>query len=264
VALYKAVVALVRAYANIADELEAAGYSPADIERIKALQKQYLKLREIIRKAAARPGPQALRGRHAPPDRHLHRGLGAAQDFAFRQHRPARPDREDRHRRGHRQPVGRTEGQPEAIAETIENNVRSKIIKEHLNDPAFYAKMSALLDEIICLRKAKAIEYEEYLNRRSPSSRAADRSAVGRVFVQRMKTRWGSCNPATGSIRLNTDLARKPRECLEYILVHEMAHLIEPTHNARFVALMDVLLPAWQNLRKSLNDLPVRHEEWAY
>jgi predicted metal-dependent hydrolase len=93
---------------------------------------------------------------------------------------------------------------------------------------------------------------------------AVIRVKVGRVFVQRMKTRWGSCNPATGSIRLNTDLARKPRECLEYILVHEMAHLIEPTHNARFVALMDVLLPAWQNLRKSLNDLPVRHEEWAY
>ncbi len=93
---------------------------------------------------------------------------------------------------------------------------------------------------------------------------AVIRVKVDRVFVQRMKTRWGSCNPATRSIRLNTDLARKPRECLEYILVHEMAHLVEPTHNARFVALMDVLLPAWQNLRMSLNELPVRHEEWAY
>lgn len=90
------------------------------------------------------------------------------------------------------------------------------------------------------------------------------RVKVGRVFVQRMKTRWGSCNPATRSIRLNTDLAKKPPECLEYILVHEMAHFIEPTHNARFVALMDVLLPAWQNLRKRLNELPVRHEEWGY
>lgn len=87
---------------------------------------------------------------------------------------------------------------------------------------------------------------------------------VGHVFVQRMKTRWGSCNPASRAIRLNTDLARKPAGCLEYILVHEMAHLIEPTHNARFVAVIEMFLPQWQYLRKQLNHLPVRHEEWKY
>jgi predicted metal-dependent hydrolase len=54
-----------------------------------------------------------------------------------------------------------------------------------------------------------------------------------------MKTKWGSCNQRAGSIRLNTDLARKPRECLEYILVHEMVHLLEPTHSERFIRLMD-------------------------
>jgi len=85
-----------------------------------------------------------------------------------------------------------------------------------------------------------------------------------RVFVQRMKTKWGSCNPAVGSIRLNTDLAKKPRECLEYIVVHELAHLLEPTHNARFVALMDRFLPGWAQCRALLNRLPVRHETWAY
>ena len=56
------------------------------------------------------------------------------------------------------------------------------------------------------------------------------------LFVRRMRTRWGSCNPTAGTIRLNTDLAKKPADCLEYIIVHELAHLIEPTHNARFVA----------------------------
>ena len=65
------------------------------------------------------------------------------------------------------------------------------------------------------------------------------RVRVGRVFVQRMKTKWGSCNPATGAIRLNTDLAKKPPECLEYIVVHEMVHLLEPTHNDRFIELMN-------------------------
>jgi len=87
---------------------------------------------------------------------------------------------------------------------------------------------------------------------------------VGRFFVQRMKTKWGSCSRNSDGIRLNTDLARKPRECLEYIVVHEMAHLIEPTHNRRFIALMDLFMPGWQHRREALNRLPVRHENWGY
>jgi predicted metal-dependent hydrolase len=87
---------------------------------------------------------------------------------------------------------------------------------------------------------------------------------AGRVIVQRMRTRWGGCNPKSGIIRLNTDLARKPMECLEYILVHELVHLLEPRHNARFTGLMDLYLPSWQILRKRLNSLPVRHQAWQY
>jgi predicted metal-dependent hydrolase len=87
---------------------------------------------------------------------------------------------------------------------------------------------------------------------------------VRRFFVQRMKTKWGSCNGSAGSIRLNTDLARKPIECLEYIVVHEMVHLLESTHNARFMALMDQFMPKWQSYRDVLNRLPVRHESWDY
>lgn len=85
-----------------------------------------------------------------------------------------------------------------------------------------------------------------------------------RVLVQHMKTQWGSCNPVSGNIRLNTDLARKPTDCLEYILVHELLHLIEPTHNARFQSLMDRFMPQWRQRKDELNRLPVRHEEWAY
>lgn len=87
---------------------------------------------------------------------------------------------------------------------------------------------------------------------------------VARFFVQRMKTKWGSCSPGTRTIRLNTDLAKKPRECLEYIVVHEMAHLLEPTHNAHFINLMDRFMPRWQFYRDQLNALPVRHENWQY
>lgn len=88
--------------------------------------------------------------------------------------------------------------------------------------------------------------------------------SVDRLFVQRMRTRWGSCNPAASTIRLNTDLAKKPGECLEYIIVHELVHLLEPTHNDRFVALMGQFLPGWPHRRELLNRLPVRHEDWKY
>lgn len=87
---------------------------------------------------------------------------------------------------------------------------------------------------------------------------------VKRFFVQRMKTKWGSCSRATGTIRLNTELAKKPRECLEYIVVHEMIHLHEPRHNDRFVSLMDKALPDWRETRDLLNRLPARHEWWKY
>lgn len=87
---------------------------------------------------------------------------------------------------------------------------------------------------------------------------------VERLFVQQMKTKWGSCSPKSGNIRLNTDLAKKPPECLEYVLVHEMVHLLEPTHNSRFVSLMDSFVPKWQFYKEALNRLPVRHEHWDY
>jgi predicted metal-dependent hydrolase len=87
---------------------------------------------------------------------------------------------------------------------------------------------------------------------------------VNRVLVQRMKTKWGSCATASRNIRLNTDLAKKPLECLEYIVLHEMAHLVEPTHNARFVGLMDAYMPSWQFQRGLLNRLPVRQDAWDH
>jgi type I restriction enzyme, R subunit len=165
-ALYKATVALVRAYANIANELEPAGYGGADIGRIKKQLSHYLNVREIIRKAS---GESLDLKAYEADMRHLidtyieadeprtispfdNMGLmelivktGIANAITSQ--------------------LGGLKGNRNAIAETIENNVRRKIIKEHLSDPAYYETMSALLDEIITARKAKAIEYEEYLKR---------------------------------------------------------------------------------------------------
>lgn len=110
--------------------------------------------------------------------------------------------------------------------------------------------------------------YREQIKQAAPRLIAKWEQAIGvkceRLFVQRMKTKWGSCNPRARTLRLNTDLAKKPRECLEYLVVHELVHLLEPTHNARFIALMNQSLPKWQSHRQSLNRLPVRHESWGY
>jgi hypothetical protein len=82
--------------------------------------------------------------------------------------------------------------------------------------------------------------------------------------VKRMKTRWGTCNPRARRIWLNLELAKKPEPCLEYIVVHELLHLLERHHNDRFVALMNQHLPQWRTRRQELNAAPLPHDEWAY
>jgi predicted metal-dependent hydrolase len=87
---------------------------------------------------------------------------------------------------------------------------------------------------------------------------------VQRIFVQSMKTRWGSCNPIAGNIRLNPELTKKPPECLEYIVVHELVHLIEPSHGPAFVRIMDRHMPSWRERRATLNAAPLSHRDWIY
>lgn len=85
---------------------------------------------------------------------------------------------------------------------------------------------------------------------------------VSGYFLQRMKTKWGGCNHRAATIRLNTELAKKPRDLLEYVVLHEMLHLIEPTHSERFVALLGEHYPAWREARAELNELPLAAEAW--
>jgi len=166
VALYKATVSLLRAYANIADELEPAGYSNEDVSRIKRKMDHYLSIRDIIRRASGetldlKPYEADMRHlidtyieadepRQISPFENI--GLldlivktGIADAIAAQ--------------------LGGLKGNKTAIAETIESNVRNVIIRDRLTDPAYYEKMSTLLDEIIAARKARAIEYEEYLKK---------------------------------------------------------------------------------------------------
>lgn len=163
-ALYKLIVALLRAYANLSDELVDAGYSEADIQRIKDLLDFYVKMRDTIRNAARETldlKPFEADMRHLidtyiesaePKKISPFDGMGLLDLI----NTVGMTDAIDARLNG-------LKGDKDAIAETIENNVRSKIIQEQLSDPEFYDKMSALLSEIIATRKAKAIEYEEYL-----------------------------------------------------------------------------------------------------
>jgi predicted metal-dependent hydrolase len=86
---------------------------------------------------------------------------------------------------------------------------------------------------------------------------------VDAYFLQRMKTRWGSCNHHAARIRLNTELVKKPRDLLEYVVVHEMLHLIEPTHSERFRELLSRYYRGWIEARMELNELPVAAESWG-
>ena len=87
---------------------------------------------------------------------------------------------------------------------------------------------------------------------------------VNEFGIRKMKTKWGTCNREAKRIWLNLELAKKPVECLEYIVVHEMVHLLERNHNDRFVSLMNEFMPKWRFFKDELNRLPVRHEDWNY
>lgn len=118
--------------------------------------------------------------------------------------------------------------------------------------------------------KAKLINewYRVELKKQLPALLDKWQAVIGKQVstygVRKMKTRWGSCNIEKCHIWLNLELAKKPLECLEYIVVHEIIHLLERKHNEQFKALMDNYLPAWRLYRKALNSSPLANENWKY
>lgn len=165
-ALYKGTASLVRSYANISDELEGAGYTEEDIKRLQWQVQHYVHIRDTIRRASGETldlKPYEADMRHLL-DTYIQaddaRRISPFGDIGLLDLIVKTGIAEAINSQ-----LGGLRGNKDAIAETIENNVRRKIVKDHLNDPAFFARMSALLDEIIAARRAKAIEYEEYLRR---------------------------------------------------------------------------------------------------
>jgi type I restriction enzyme R subunit len=163
-ALYKGTAAMLRAYANIADDLPLAGYTAGQAERIKGDVERYIKLREIIRQAS---GETIDLKAYEADMRHLIDTYIEAKEPKKTSHFDEVGLLEVIVKSGMADAIaGMPEGiknNPSAVAETIANNVRSKIVQEQLNNPAFYEKMSELLKEIIADLRAKRISYEQFL-----------------------------------------------------------------------------------------------------
>jgi type I restriction enzyme R subunit len=213
--IYKATAALLRAYANIADELENARYSDSEIGRIKQALDRYLKLREIIRNAS---GESLDLKAYEADMRHLIDTYIEADEPRKISPFDNTPLLELIVKTGiadaiNRMPDGIRSNRA-AIAETIENNVRRKIVKEHLNDPAYYDKMSALLDEIIAARKAKAIEYEEYLKR---IAELAKRVEAGQADDTPKEVNTPGRRALYNNLNQNRDLALKIDEVVKKV-----------------------------------------------
>ncbi|MCS6287411.1 MAG: HsdR family type I site-specific deoxyribonuclease [Nitrospira sp.] len=218
VALYKATVGLVRAYANIADELDQAGYNATDISRIKKQVEESLNIREIVRKAS---GESLDLKAYEADMRHLLDTYIEADEPRKISPFDDMPLLDLIVKTGIGNAIaaqlGGLRGNKDAIAETIENNVRRKIIKEHLNDPAYYETMSALLDEIIAARKAKAIEYEQYLKRIAELARQVEagqaedtpeplkKSPALRALYNNLKQAQGSSSEADRAAETQAD-----------------------------------------------------------
>jgi len=148
-----------------------------------------------------------------------------------------------------------------------------KVVEEH-GTPKVELKHSRIILRVApgadekMRQRALAFWYREQIRAAIPELIGGWERIVGvrvhRVFVQKMKTKWGSCNPHSRAIRLNTELAKKPKHCLEYILVHELVHFLEPHHGNRFVSAMDKFMPHWRQHREELNRYPLGHESWKY
>jgi len=140
-----------------------------------------------------------------------------------------------------------------------------KVVLPNKSTMALYAR-----PETSSMQRKQVLQrwYREQLKRLIPPLLDKWQTALGVQVadwgVKKMKTKWGSCNIGSRRVWLNLELAKKPVQCLEFIVVHELAHLLERYHNERFIALMEQHLPTWRVWRDMLNHAPLAHENWSY
>lgn len=255
--LYKLVNRLVRAYSEIKGEIADAGYTASEQSEIDGKVVFYTALKETIGNASG--DFIDLKSYEADMRRLIDtyiraedsRGIGKFDDFTLLDFVAVQGEK-----------LGGSG--KESAAEAIENNIRKKIVEKILINPKYYEKMSAILDELIKERRKGAIAYEKLLDhyrvllkaevaRVLPKWESITGQQASKWQVKYMRTHWGSCNTKTGLILLNLQLAKKTPDCLEYIILHELVHLIEKSHNEHFVSQMDHYMPMWREVKATLN-----------
>ena len=150
------------------------------------------------------------------------------------------------------------------LLKVIEHNASPKVVIKHetiemyIRPNTGLEKRKIILDEWYSQRLKEIIPgiIAQYENKFKVN--------IAEFAVKKMKTRWGTCSIKAKRIWLNLELAKKPKECIEYIVVHEMVHLLERHHNERFTAVMDKYLPKWRFYKEELNKRPLRHENWSF
>lgn len=150
------------------------------------------------------------------------------------------------------------------LLKVIEHNKPPKVVLKH-ETIEMYIRTNSGLDK---KKKVLAEWYRQRLKNIIPGIIAEYESImkvnIDEFAIKRMKTRWGTCNIKAKRIWINLELAKKPKECIEFIVVHEMTHLLERLHNERFTAYMDKFLPKWRFFKEELSRIPLRHENWSY
>lgn len=150
------------------------------------------------------------------------------------------------------------------LLKIVESQSRTAVIKKHNTIELHVApgsdteKYKVLLDE--WYRRQLKLLVPDFIKKWEPIMNVQ----VAEFGIKKMKTKWGTCKPEASRIWLNLELAKKPLDCIEYIVVHEMVHLLERSHNDQFIALMNRFMPKWRMHKDLLNSLPLRHTDWGY
>jgi len=150
------------------------------------------------------------------------------------------------------------------LLKVIEHNAKPKVILKH-SEIELYIRPNATIEK----RKQIVDEwYRAELKKIVPKIIEKWEKKIGvksnEFGIKKMKTKWGTCNTKTKRIWLNLEIAKKPFECLEYIIVHELVHLLERRHNEKFIKYMNEFMPKWRFYREELNRLPFSHVDWNY
>ncbi len=150
------------------------------------------------------------------------------------------------------------------MLKVVEHNAAPKVVLKHNSIELYVRKGATMAQRDDILQGWYRQQLRELIPQYVAKFEKKMNIKVFDIRIRSMKTKWGTCNHEAKRIWLNTELAKKPIESIEYVLVHEMVHLIERNHNEMFIAYMDEFLPKWKHLREELNRSALGHVEWSY